>query len=737
MRVVGLISGGKDSTFNMLNCQAEGHQIVALANLHPADKDELDSYMYQTVGHMGIEKFAEAMELPLYRKTTSGKTAQKGKNYEPLDSDDEVEDLYELLKEVKEKENVEAVAIGAIFSDYQRVRSENVCSRLKLQAFTYLWRRDQAELLQEMIDCHIDAIIIKVASLGLTPERHLGKSIRDMQGHLVKMHEKYGLNICGEGGEYETFTLDCPLFKKKIVIDDDQVVISSSDPVCTVGYINFTKIHLEPKQPSDFRNYVIKSSLDFISELNSSSYSDLSDPDLTDTELEFIEKGNFGKMCASKSLPETFSKSFSSEEMKNCSIEDVPEVKFEYETEKLQSEGHLVSNSKGWHWISSIHGEGKTTYDGINDAMRRLDEIIQQNSIKHQDLCYITLYVRNIADYSVINEVYSEKLNFQNPPTRVCVETCLPESCHVIMEAVAFKSGINSVNEADYKRHTMHVQGISHWSPANIAPYSQSTSIGEITYISGQIGLVPGNMTIINGGIKNECKLTLRHINRIAKAMNSKGQLRDVVQGICFLTHPNHISEARRQWERRSANAIMDYIVVSGLPKKALVEWQVWIHNYNNKFEYEETGCSINNQYVLSLRRRWNYENNCAAVICYVSTGQTTSSTKLTDLIEEWKQYHECLTKQLTQTHLLEIMKYVLNKIMQGYPTNNENIPGIHFRIFYQVTPSFPPLANLIISSLTLFKESTKTARIAFTVIPACYLHNFGTFISICGVRHE
>ena len=54
--------------------------------------------------------------------------------------------------------------------------------------------------------------------MGLTPERHLGKSIKDMQGHLVKMHEKYGLNICGEGGEYESFTLDCPLFKKKIVM---------------------------------------------------------------------------------------------------------------------------------------------------------------------------------------------------------------------------------------------------------------------------------------------------------------------------------------------------------------------------------------------------------------------------------------------------------------------------------------------------------------------------------------
>ena len=62
--------------------------------------DELDSFMYQTVGHMGIEMLAEAMELPLFRKTTSGLTTQKGKNYEPT-ADDEVEDLFELLKQVK------------------------------------------------------------------------------------------------------------------------------------------------------------------------------------------------------------------------------------------------------------------------------------------------------------------------------------------------------------------------------------------------------------------------------------------------------------------------------------------------------------------------------------------------------------------------------------------------------------------------------------------------------------
>lgn len=90
------------------------------------------------------------------------------------------------------------------------------CIRLNLVPLAYLWRRDQTELLQEMIDCQVYAIIIKVASLGLVPDRHLGKTLREMQPHLIKMKEKYGLNVCGEGGEYETFTLDCPLFKKRI-----------------------------------------------------------------------------------------------------------------------------------------------------------------------------------------------------------------------------------------------------------------------------------------------------------------------------------------------------------------------------------------------------------------------------------------------------------------------------------------------------------------------------------------
>jgi diphthine-ammonia ligase len=59
----------------------------------------MDSYMYQTVGHDGIELYSEAMGLPLFRRTIQGNPVEQGKEYS-VNEKDEVEDLYELLKDV-------------------------------------------------------------------------------------------------------------------------------------------------------------------------------------------------------------------------------------------------------------------------------------------------------------------------------------------------------------------------------------------------------------------------------------------------------------------------------------------------------------------------------------------------------------------------------------------------------------------------------------------------------------
>eukprot|EP00644_Phytophthora_capsici_P016203 jgi/Phyca11/84261/gw1.28.616.1 len=253
MKVVALVSGGKDSCYAMMECVRFGHEIVCLAHLQPpselsADDAEIDSYMFQSVGHQTVGLIAESMELPLVSETITGTAVKTDIDYHESAAGDEVEDLFRLLEKVKQQfPDVQGVCTGAIFSSYQRNRVENVCSRLGLTSLGYLWRREQTELLQEMIESDVEAILVKVASIGLQPRRHLGRTIAELQPQFMTLKEKYKMNVCGEGGEYETFTLDCPLFKKRIVIDESHTVLHSDDYIAPVAFLSIDKCHLEDK----------------------------------------------------------------------------------------------------------------------------------------------------------------------------------------------------------------------------------------------------------------------------------------------------------------------------------------------------------------------------------------------------------------------------------------------------------------------------------------------------------
>lgn len=232
----------------MIKCVEAGHQIVALANLYPEmGHEELDSYMYQSVGHDAIQAYAQCLNLPLYRRSIRGRPLNTAYDYEPTPND-EVECLYELLQEVAQKHpDIRGVSSGAILSSYQKNRVENVCARLGWTSLAYLWDAEPTTLLQEMIDAQLKAILIKVAAYGLD-QGDLGQTIVEMQPKLMKLRDQYGINVCGEGGEFETLTLDCPLFLcHRLVIDDVKIVVHKDNVSAPVCYLKILKVHLEEK----------------------------------------------------------------------------------------------------------------------------------------------------------------------------------------------------------------------------------------------------------------------------------------------------------------------------------------------------------------------------------------------------------------------------------------------------------------------------------------------------------
>jgi diphthine-ammonia ligase len=149
MKFVGLISGGKDSIYNIIECMAHGHTLIAVANLRGKEAGvELDSQMYQTVGLEIVPFIAECLEVPLIQRELQGTSVNTGMYYQKSSEEsksglDEVEDLYELIADVKTRfPDVQAVSSGAILSNYQRLRVENICQRHKLMSLAYLWNRD-------------------------------------------------------------------------------------------------------------------------------------------------------------------------------------------------------------------------------------------------------------------------------------------------------------------------------------------------------------------------------------------------------------------------------------------------------------------------------------------------------------------------------------------------------------------------------------------------------------------
>jgi len=154
---------------------------------------------------------ARAMEIPLVMCKTKGEKEM------------ELTDLKKALLQAKQKYKIEGIVTGALFSTYQRDRIEKVCDEVGLKIFSPLWHKPQELEMHELLDGGFEFIFTGIAADGLD-KSWLNRVINwDDLEKLKKLREKQGMNVAGEGGEFESLVLDCPLFKKKLVIEEAEI----------------------------------------------------------------------------------------------------------------------------------------------------------------------------------------------------------------------------------------------------------------------------------------------------------------------------------------------------------------------------------------------------------------------------------------------------------------------------------------------------------------------------------
>ncbi len=218
MNVAALFSGGKDSVFTVYWAIQQGWDVRCLVTLV---SDNPESYMFHTPNIGWTKLQSKAMGIPYLFYRTKGRR------------EEELVDLRAALLKAKETYKITGVMVGAIASDYQHERVNRVCEEIGLKTFAPLWHKRQDLLLQEMIECGFEIIIQSIAAEGLD-RKWLGRRIdQKCYVDLERLHRKLGLHITGEGGEFESFVLDGPIFEKKIVIAKSDIIMEGE----CIGYL--------------------------------------------------------------------------------------------------------------------------------------------------------------------------------------------------------------------------------------------------------------------------------------------------------------------------------------------------------------------------------------------------------------------------------------------------------------------------------------------------------------------
>lgn len=203
-----LFSGGKDSCMAAYLAKKKGYELACLISIFSANKE---SYMFHTPSISRTKQQAKVMELPLLIQKTKGK------------KEEELKDLEIVIKLAKKKYNINTIVSGALASNYQKSRIENICNKLNLKSITPLWQKDELEYLRELINDKFKVMIVGVSAYPLESS-WLGRIIDNKFIDEVQiLNKKYKIHIAGEGGEFETFVLDCPLFKKSLKIIDSKI----------------------------------------------------------------------------------------------------------------------------------------------------------------------------------------------------------------------------------------------------------------------------------------------------------------------------------------------------------------------------------------------------------------------------------------------------------------------------------------------------------------------------------
>jgi diphthine-ammonia ligase len=203
MSWAALTSGGKDSILSVQKAIDAGMDVEFMVTVYPENRD---SYMFHSANIDAVAAIARVAGIKFREILTHGR------------KEEELADLEAGIAAL----DIEGVIAGAVESVYQAERVKAITDRLGIELFTPLWHMDTGMLLEEVAR-RMDVIMVVTAADGLD-ESFLGAHFDDeLISRLKRIAATHHINLAGEGGEYETLTLNAPFYSRPITYTSSEI----------------------------------------------------------------------------------------------------------------------------------------------------------------------------------------------------------------------------------------------------------------------------------------------------------------------------------------------------------------------------------------------------------------------------------------------------------------------------------------------------------------------------------
>ncbi len=199
MRAAVLWSGGKESNLACHRVMAQGHDVAILVTFilddwpalcHPLSMMSLQS---EALGIPHVTLKVQEPYKETYRDAISGLIRTEG---------------------------IQGVVTGDVWIEDHRRWMEGVCEGLGIHVMMPLWKEDAHKILDEVVSDGFRPVFTCVKEPWFDAS-WLGLPLDSQRIEALKgLHQRFGIDVCGENGEYHTMVLDGPIFKRSIRIEE-------------------------------------------------------------------------------------------------------------------------------------------------------------------------------------------------------------------------------------------------------------------------------------------------------------------------------------------------------------------------------------------------------------------------------------------------------------------------------------------------------------------------------------